>query len=224
MNSSIYELVGAIYGDGHIHSSANRITLVGSLEDYYYYTFYLKPLIEKNFPSVPVYIRKRNDRNSYYLTFESKTAFQKLQQFCLWRGAKNALVLPSLPNSHSLKLFLRGLFDTDGSLKFSKQTKDKNYYPRIQYAFKESTFSKELGILISQAGFTSCRWYDPRDKEYYYQISGAKNLEKWSRVIGFSNPVHKSKFLFWKKLGYSISRSTLDFRLKTLDLKIECLF
>lgn len=224
MHSSIYELIGAIYGDGHIHNTENRITLVGSLEDYYYYTFYLKPLIEKLFPELKVYIRKRNDRASYYLSFESKDAFQKLQSFYLWRGAKNNLVLPILPNSQSLKLFLRGLFDTDGSLKFSKQNTSVNYYPRIQYAFKDSFFSKELGTLLEKIGFAFSRWYDHRDNEYYYQISGYDSLHKWIKIIGFSNPVHYSKFLYWKKYGYSIPKTSLAFRTEALHLKIEALF
>ena len=223
MHSSVYELIGAIYGDGHIHSTENRITLVGSLEDYYYYTFYLKPIIEKIFPSVKVCIRRRNDRNSYYLSFESKDAFQKLQSFNLWRDAKDNLVLPFLPNSRSLKLFLRGLFDTDGSLKFSKQTRKINYYPRIQYAFKESQFSQNLGILLSRAGFIYCCWYDKRDKEYYYQISGENSLHRWVKTIGFSNPVHYSKYLYWRKFGYCIPKSTLSFRTGALNLKIEAL-
>ncbi|HIH58854.1 MAG TPA: hypothetical protein HA360_03190 [Nanoarchaeota archaeon] len=224
MRSSVYELIGAIYGDGHIHSTENRVTLVGSLEDYYYYTFYLKPLIEKLFPGINVYIRKRNDRNSYYLSFESKDAFQKLQSFHLWRGAKNNLVLPILSNSLSLKLFLRGLFDTDGSLKFSKQSKNINYYPRIQYAFKESDFSRDLGTFLSQAGFTFCRWYDKRDKEYYYQISGDSFLHTWIKTVGLSNPVHYSKYLYWKRFGYFIPRSSLAFRMNALHLKTEDLF
>src|SRR3989344_5821910 len=164
MRSSVYELIGAIYGDGHIHSTENRVTLVGSLEDYYYYTFYLKPLIEKLFPGINVYIRKRNDRNSYYLSFESKDAFQKLQSFHLWRGAKNNLVLPILSNSLSLKLFLRGLFDTDSF------------------------------------------------------------LHTWIKTVGLSNPVHYSKYLYWKRFGYFIPRSSLAFRMNALHLKTEDLF
>ncbi|MBT3324173.1 hypothetical protein HN681_00200 [archaeon] len=223
MEDFLFELIGAIYGDGHVHSTENRITIVGSLEDYYYYQFYLKPNIEKLF-DVKVYIRKRKDRNAYYLSFENKKVMQKLLDLGLSRGKKENLQIFNFPNKIALINFLRGLFDTDGSLKFSKQTKDYNYYPRLQFCFKKSDFSFNLGELFEILEFNYAKWYDKRDHQWCYQISGKKNLEQWQKMVGFSNIVHFSKYLFWKKYGYCISKSTLDYRLKTLNLKIEDLF
>ena len=158
------------------------------------------------------------------LALSQRMLFKNFKAFIYGGGLKIILFLPILPNSLSLKLFLRGLFDTDGSLKFSKQSKNINYYPRIQYAFKESDFSRDLGTFLSQAGFTFCRWYDKRDKEYYYQISGDSFLHTWIKTVGLSNPVHYSKYLYWKRFGYFIPRSSLAFRMNALHLKTEDLF
>ncbi|MAG78012.1 hypothetical protein CL616_01465 [archaeon] len=217
-----FELVGAIYGDGHVHSTENRVTIVGSLEDFYYYSFSLKPYLESF--GLNVSIKKRNDRNAYYLYFENKIFFERILSWGLTRGAKTDLVLPKFANNKEIASFLRGLFDTDGSLKFSKQSKWFNYYPRIQYSFKVSSFSDNLGKLFLKLGFNFSKWLDKRDNEYYYQISGFDNLKRWNKLIGFANPVHYSKYLFWEKFGQSIPKSSLDFRLKALNLKIEEFF
>lgn len=214
-----YELIGAILGDGHVHTTANRITLTGSLEDFYYSELYMNPLI-KSLYSVNVYIRKSKYKNSFCLVFESKEVMKDLLSYGLKRGAKDNLKMLRLASNEQLIPFLCGLFDTDGSLKFSKQSKDYNYYPRIQFAFKASDFSDQLGFLFERLGFNFGKWYCKRDNEYYYHISGADNLEKWNKMIGFSNPVHKSKYLFWKKEGFCVPRSSLDDRLKALSLKM----
>tara|TARA_Y100000310_G_scaffold341118_1_gene439230 strand:+ start:391 stop:1074 length:684 start_codon:yes stop_codon:yes gene_type:complete len=219
----LFELFGVIYGDGHVHTTENRITITGSLEDFYYYSYYLKPLILSLF-NVNVNIRKDKVKNSYRLVFENKSVFNKILSYGLKRGKKVGLIPFNLSNSEEIIAFLRGLFDTDGSLKFSKQSKDYNYYPRIQFAFLASPFSENLGSLFSRLGFNYSRWYSKRDNEYYYHISGKENLIKWFQLVGFSNLVHLSKYLFWLKKGFYVPRSTLDDRLKALDLKIEDLF
>ena len=68
----LFELFGVIYGDGHVHTTENRITITGSLEDFYYYSYYLKPLILSLF-NVNVNIRKDKVKNSYRLVFENKS-------------------------------------------------------------------------------------------------------------------------------------------------------
>ena len=214
-----YELIGVILGDGHVHTTENRITLTGSLEDFYYYRLYLKPLILKFYP-VNVYIRRDKYKNSFRLVFESKKAMEDLLSYGLQRGIKDNLKMLNFASNEQLISFLRGLFDTDGSLKFSKQTKGYNYYSRIQFAFTVSEFSDQLGTLFERLGFNYGKWYCKRDNEYYYHISGVDNLEKWNRMIGFSNPVHKSKYLFWKKKGFCIPKSSLADRLKALSLKM----
>jgi DNA-binding transcriptional regulator WhiA len=224
------ELIGIILGDGHLHKKQNKITIVGSLEDFYYYRYYVVPLIKSLFDVNPK-LRKRNDRNAYYIDFSSKKVMNFLSEECgMIRGNKvNAKIPRFIINDKKLiPYFLRGLFDTDGCLKFSKQGKDINYYPRIQIAIKESFFSEEIGLIMDQIGFQYGKWLELRKDNWsnstFYHISGKENLERWMHEIGSNNPVHKSKYLFWKKLGYYIPLSSLNDRLNTLNLKIEGFF
>ncbi|PIN79659.1 hypothetical protein COV16_03080 [Candidatus Woesearchaeota archaeon CG10_big_fil_rev_8_21_14_0_10_34_8] len=71
------EIIGIILGDGHLHKKSNKITIVGSLEDFYYYKFHVIPLIRSIFVCNPK-IRKRNDKNAYYIDFNSKENFAKI--------------------------------------------------------------------------------------------------------------------------------------------------
>jgi DNA-binding transcriptional regulator WhiA len=128
-NEKTAELVGAILGDGHLHTKNDLITIVGSLEDLDYYKDNLMPLFKENFGKEPA-LKRRNDRNAYYLLLSSKETMNFLtEKIGLKRGSKVNASVPkiALSNKNLARAFLRGLFDTDGCLKFSKQTKSIHY-------------------------------------------------------------------------------------------------
>jgi len=202
ITKSVAELVGVILGDGYIHKSQYSIVVYGSLEDKYYYTNHLIPLIEKTF-QISVNINKHRTRNSYYFSINRKAVMNFfLDEVGMKRGNKKNVSIPNsiLSNPFLYPRFLRGLFDTDGSLKFSKQTKDKRYYPRIQFCFKNTPMPYQLALMFKKLNFRFGKWTD-RGQIYYY-ISGSDYLEKWAVLVGFGNPVHFTKYLVWKKLGY----------------------
>lgn len=222
--TKLAELIGIILGDGNLHKQSNCITIVGSLEDIHYYKNHVISLFKELFKLKPK-LRKRNDRNSYYLQLEDKTVFEILtKKVGLMRGNKINAKIPYfiLGDKEVIPYFLRGLFDTDGCLKFSKQTKDKHYYPRIELCFRDSKFAYDIGPLLKQTYFRIAKWKDNRfNGLIYHQISGKENLERWFNIIKPANIVHISKYLFWKKFGYYIPKSSLSSRLKALNLNIE---
>ena len=63
INENMAELVGIILGDGHIHKKANKITIVGSLEDLEYYQKRVVYHFNKFFDRKPS-LRNIKDRNS----------------------------------------------------------------------------------------------------------------------------------------------------------------
>ena len=135
LNNETAELAGLIAGDGYLHKDYNRIIITGSLDDIYYYKNYINLKFIKNFKIKP-HIYKRNNKNAYDLQIENKEVFSFFtNKLGMIRGSKkNRVLIPDkiFKNKEFSKRFIRGLFDTDGCLKFSKQTKDFNYYPRIQ--------------------------------------------------------------------------------------------
>jgi len=217
---NIAELCGIILGDGHLHKTSNSITIVGSLEDLTYFKSRVIPLFQQ-FGVSPA-LRRRNDRKAYYLQLENKEFFSLLiKKFGLTRGNKR---FASVPNfiKEDIKLipeFLRGIFDTDGCLKFSKQGSKKNWYPRIQLQFQKSQMAMEIEDLLLKAKYTFGRWLDKRGSGViYYQISGEDSAERWFSEIKPINPVQTSKFHFWKKFGYYMPRSSLNDRMNALHL------
>lgn len=218
----VAELIGAIIGDGYLHLTENRIVITGSLEDQFYYKFRLIPLFKSVFHKEPK-ISFRKNQNACDLVLENKGVFDILvNKIGLVRGNKTHATVPSdlLKNIRLMKAFLRGLFDTDGSLKFSKQNKEINYYPRIRIALKDSQITEVLELILNSLKFNFSKTHDNRFSSFIlcYEISGMKMLDKWVNEIGFGNMVHASKYLFWKKFGFHKIKSNLEERLNSLKL------
>ena len=104
INEELAELIGILLGDGHMHKINNLFTIVGSLEDYYYYQDNVMPLFEKISGKIPS-IRKRNDRNAYYLMLSSKKLMDFLvNEIGMTRGSKANASIPPLNQVHTSKL------------------------------------------------------------------------------------------------------------------------
>lgn len=202
INSEISELCGIILGDGNIHKSSNKITIVGSLNDLYYFKNRVIPLIKNNFIVRP-YILRRNDRNAYYITIESKEFLNYFLSIGLSRGPKINISIPRLilENKKFSINFIRGLFDTDGSVKFSKQNRKIGYYPRIRLYAKKSQLANEIGLILKKLNFNHSLCVDKRCDVYHYEISGNKNFIRWFKEIKPQNLVHQNKYLIWRKLN-----------------------
>jgi len=215
INEKSAELIGVILGDGHIHTKSNLITITGSLEDLEYYQNRVTPLFESLFSQTPK-LKRRRDRNSYYLMICSKEIFNFfVNSVGLRRGSKKNASIPKAIYSDKkfMIAFLRGLFDTDGCIKFSKQSKNINYYPRIQIALRKSPMAYELGELFGRLGIKFGKWEEQRFSGIvFYQISGRTNANKWFKEISPQNVVHITKYDFWKKFGHYIPKSSLELR------------
>jgi intein/homing endonuclease len=226
--TDIAELCGIILGDGSLHKSCNRITIVGSCEDKYYFRDWVIPLFRKTFEDINPKLNKNKLKNSYNITLENKKVFETfVKKFGMQRGAKININVPFfiLENNNLISHFLKGLFDTDGSLKFSKQTKKLNYYPRIQLCFRDSPFAHQIGILLKSLNFNFGKWRDKNDRGYgknpaemiFYYVSGKENCIRWMKLIRPANSVHVTKYLFWQKYGYYVPKLTLKERLRFLN-------
>lgn len=223
-SKGLAELLGILLGDGNLNKINNCITIVGSIEDKQYYEKHVIPLIKSLFDVNPR-LRKRKDRNALYVDFSSKKVMEYLSKdLGLVRGNKVNATVPAIikKNPKLIPHFLRGLFDTDGCLKFTKQNKNKNYYPRLQFCFRDTKFSSEIIKLLEDLNFNIGVWKEKRfNGLHFYQISGNANLEKWMSNINMNNPVHKTKYLFWKKYGFYVSRASLKSRIEALNLNTK---
>ncbi len=223
VSSDLAEFVGIVLGDGYVHKTENTIVISGSLEEEIYYRNVVAPLVKRLFDAnSSIYFQK--ERSACYLAVNSNKAISTLLQLGFSRGKKKFKIPTDFNNTNIFSSVLRGVFDTDGCLKFSKQSKAVNYYPRIQITLLPSNFSQYVAFMLEKLGFNYGVWVEDNSKGFnkngknmVYHISGKGNLEKWVRIIGMSNPVHITKYIFWKKYGYYKPRMSLAERFKHLS-------
>ena len=206
-NEHLYEFYGILMGDGcisryyscnHLHHElridGNAITDV----DYYYN--YVVPLITKITGRVPK-PRFRKDCKGMYITFQDKGFALFLHTYLEFPiGKKGNIIIKNevLQDFEKLKHVLRGLFDTDGCIYFTKNNSEERYYPILEITSYSFDLITQLKSALTLAGF--------KVKISHYQDSiklhGKENLFKWMELIGTSHPDKRSKFDFWRKYGY----------------------
>lgn len=224
-DKKLYELYGILMGDGCIskYISSSKVHYEFRIDgnattDFDYYHDYVVSLIEGVTGRRPK-PRLRKDCHGIYITFHYKEfAFFLREHFNFPFGKKGSITIEnSVYNDfNKLKHFLRGLFDTDGSLYFTKNNSEKRYYPIIEISTYSPPLLKQLKEALTRAGFSV--------KISHYKKSvklhGKENLLKWMSVIGTSNQDKASKFAFWSKHGYCPKIDELNYkeRLKLLGL------
>ncbi len=210
LEESAAELCGVILGDGNLHRQSNRITISGSSDDIFYFQNRIIPLFRKCFGSLHPRIVRLKGKQAYNLEIENVDIFQFfIKTFGLKRGPKHNAQVPEVITSNQTLIphFLRGLFDTDGCLKFSKQSRSYPYYPRIRLALASSPLAHRLSYLFEQLGFVAGKdvrlnhGYKTTKNLVTYEISGVAALERWMRVIRPANPVQLAKYSYWKRFG-----------------------
>lgn len=235
----IAEFLGWHLGDGCISTSKGRYeyALTGDItEEYLFYQNIIVPRfnkIFKNFLKEPVFLKKHTSVGicGIYLFNKKFVSFLR-RDFNLKSGKKIDVRIPSLIKTESQKsCFLRGLFDTDGSIYFCKsyvKRKNKSLYEIFHYEpkIKLATISRELidqvREILMELGF-SPRLYKPRRQKrnenlmYALVLDIKKDTRKWIKEIGFKNTKHSTKVKIWHKFGFCPPHTTLKQRKMMLE-------
>jgi intein/homing endonuclease len=229
-DEAIFELVGALLGNGYIYYKPphHHIEISGNAtEDRLYLENYLSKLLQ-NLVSKEIHMYEHHDKKgkSIRLTVYSKelvTYF--INEIGIVYGKKKAEIA-EIPKRlleaewDKTKLILRGFADTDGCLFFGqKGTYQKHSYPMIEIRSASSKLLNQFQHLLRSHGFTPrLRSVKSRymSKASYLYLSGKKQLLEWIDEIGFSNIKHLTKYQVWRKIGYCPPRTTLRERLKIL--------
>ena len=104
-------------------------------------------------------------------------------------------------DNYLTRYFIKGVFDTDGSLCLKKNQGKYLLYPVISIKLKDNLLIKDIAKwtrtqnIPFYSGYES--YLDKRTGKIYgkfsLQISVYKNVEKWIKYIGTSNPKQKEK-------------------------------
>ena len=164
LSPELSELIGIMMGDGNIYMKDKRyeLAIVGdSNEDIEYHREHINSLFKKVFNVSPISrIRIFKDSRKCVITkFESKAIVSFLTNcVSLPNGKKDNIKIPDCitdSGKENIYRFLRGLADTDFSIKFKTRYEKKNYYPIIIGNFKSNSFVEELKSLLNSIGFLS---------------------------------------------------------------------
>lgn len=239
-DEELAEVCGIHAGDGHLRNkNYNReLDISGSIEEKVYYRNEVIPLFSKVFQTT-VRGRPFPKRSTYGFIIREKKVIEKMHLLGFPYGRKSQIV--SVPKfimkTRNLRIkcaFLRGLFDTDGSLSFKRSTgkycefkRTHHYYPVINITTtsrclfdetKELLDDLEIGYCCDVRHFPNQKWTDA----YRIWIKGSRAI-KWMREIGMNNHVKSSRYEIWKVYGHCPPRTNYAERLSILrdEIKIE---
>jgi len=196
LTTELAELTGILYGDGCLsaYKGYHIVYICGhKFDDYEYHDKNTRSLFLKTFQR-EINIEKRKDENTIIIRFNSKEIFYIFHSLGMPIGKKySQLHIPIKFSKHKKLLFafIRGVIDTDGSVVLSKQHKSIPYYPRIEISSKSGIFLTEIYNFLKENGFYGS--ISHKLSSYKLEIPGFKNLDRWLKKIGFSNPKHLNK-------------------------------
>lgn len=235
LTPSLAEIVGVILGDGHIafgkkykNSVSYTLFISGSAsEDTDYYKDSFNPMFFNLF-NKPLRI-SFNRNNELIVRLYSKSITKFFVNLGIGSGRKvdnNYIPEIILNSDNEIKSsFLRGVFDTDGSISFKKDYWEKHSHPIIKVAMKSDRFISQLKNLLENLNFKVIfykeDYFDKRffknSVRYTIELAGKKNLKNFLSLIDFRNPRHLTKVAIWKKFGFCPPKTTLEQRKNILN-------
>ncbi len=240
-NEDTAELVGLSFGDGGLTSrkgtSRMRFQLRGDFnEDREHYDCYIIPLFNKEVMQ-PIFGRNvgivHNKNAGFYgISSEGIKIEKPLNWLGIPNGIKNELSIPKwIKESREYSFrFLRGFFDTDGSISCQRNYSIKNNQKHTQIRISLGCTSKELMLeindLLRNFGFKTLirqtlKQDGIRKPDTKVVLSGGIQVNRWFELIGSKNPKHISKYQIWKKFGFCPPKTTLAERMQMLKKELS---
>lgn len=218
----IYELIGFIIGDGNIYYNKSkkfyRLELCGNVEEDYDYFEQIQDFLFINTNNRPrIFIRNEKKGRSLRIQFNNQEFIKSLINFGLPYGKKTFTI--KIPNNLLKKeimfYILRGLFQADGCLYFSKSKKgDYPTYPRLEIRSSSFNLVQQIRNFLESQGFIVYIKNPKSDRTFSIVLSGEKMLDMWIKKIGFASLKNDSKYNLWKSKGFYMPNTPLRDRLE----------
>ncbi len=217
----IYELIGFIIGDGSIFYNKKyrkyRLELDGNVEEDYDYFVKIKDFLKELSPSKPqFFIHEREKGKTLRIMLYDKNFMDKLISMGIPAGKKTfTITIPRGLTEENVTSVIRGLFEADGCLYFSKSKVGKYpTYPRLEIKTSSESLLAQLKGFLVERGFNPYIRRSKSDRTPAIGVSGEKSLEKWRSIFGFVSLKNQTKYNFWKTKGFYIPRTPLSERTK----------
>ena len=211
LNKELAEFVGVFVGDGCL-SRYKRSDRIGNIEeiqftgswskDSQYYLEIIQPIIKRNFNvDGGITHRKDDDTVRYRITNREVISFLKNLDFSFGPKATKVKIPNRILNNSSLhESFLRGFFNTDGTIykRYSKQYKNhaKFYqnYKVIQFKSASKELMSQIYFILDQLGFKPNRVIKTKDC-WVCRITFQKEVNNFGEEIITNHKYHRDRFL-----------------------------
>jgi intein/homing endonuclease len=207
LNSKIAELIGMHTGDGTLYRTNTGTVweLRGALNEKDYYYDNVIPLLSSIFNKEFKPKFRSGGKNG---CFGVQICKREVTSFFIDYGFKpgrktHTVRIPDYikKSNKQVKLnFIKGLFDTDGCLRFDKNGTNRNCYPKIEFGSASEKLIEDLSLLLKELKFNNYTWKSRNISKLC--IAGKIMLKKWIKEIKPKNPKHLNKYETFQKLGY----------------------
>jgi len=238
-NEKIAELCGAITGDGWICSTEKSFFLAGDMsEDKDYYDDNIAKIVNEIF-NIKILPKKYPYWKVYGIGVHKKNLVKKLLNYGLKKGKKvDTAFVPEwiLSNRIYFFNFMRGLFDTDGSVfcqkDYTKYASDYNsqYHVNIRLRIvsissvlinqiynKLNEYNFKCSKRVLKRGFK----FNRNNHDAYVLELNSNWVKEFFRKIKPSNPKHTTKYQIWEKFGFLPPKTTLLQRKEIIKNKLS---
>ena len=234
IDGDMAEILGMHIGDGciSVNKRYSEYYLGGDItEEKEYHNNWVAPLFNRKI-MIPLYNRKVLYKEHpkvgiYGFHIFDKKIVDFFNSLGVPSGNKINIGIPEniKKDKTLLKRFLRGLFDTDGNIYFDRNRSAKvqlNNRPVIQLGTVSKRLADEVFKSLVDFGLHP-RMKNPhqgkRDKNPVHTVLIYRigDVNWFIDNIQFKNPKHSSKWQIYKKLGFCVPHTTLEYRKKLLS-------
>ncbi len=211
LTPQLAEEIGIHYGDGFLSKTRNEFRVKGhKIDERTYYDLHIKKLYKSLF-NINLPLKDYEDTYGFELTSKALWTF-KTNVLGITPGRKTHIRLPELLKTTDLRLtiaFLRGLFDTDGTVVFASKYGYEKYYPKIEIWQRSTTFAREAASLLQMLGFEPLLYSQPHWDGLGIFLYGYYRFSRFYHLIGFHNPKHLARIKQWQLRYPDLSRKVL---------------
>ncbi len=197
------EACGIFAGDGSLYSTkrSHVLEVRSNKKDLDYYTNYVKPIFEKIF-SKKLKIVKRSYPGGHVIGIrvcgsKAMKIFNVLLEFPIGKKSGKVKIPKIVLNNHEYwKPYIRGVFDTDGSV-YLRKTGKKYKNPVIDISSRSIEHLLQLKEIMKDLGFNM--WLEKGN--FKIRMAGWKNVKRFFKEIKPHNNTKQEKFREIMMLG-----------------------
>ncbi len=192
------EEIGMHLGDGFLSLHRNEYRLKGSpFDEREFYQGFVAPLYKELFN---LEVKLKDYGTSYGFEACSKALWTfKSKVLKIPVGRKTGIRVPEIIKVNDREVlagFLRGYFDTDGSVSFTSRYGYPSYYPTISAASASEFLIRDVAEILSMFGLRPTVW---RNRDWWeVQLRGYNRFLRFLELIGWSSKKHVDKINAWR--------------------------